>query len=48
MRALAVTSAKPSATMPGVGTVADQGVPGFAALAWWGVIAPADDPARRS
>lgn len=45
VRALAVTSAKPSATMPGVGTVADQGVPGFAALAWWGVIAPAGTPA---
>jgi tripartite-type tricarboxylate transporter receptor subunit TctC len=28
-----------------VGTVADQGVPGFAALAWWGVIAPAGTPA---
>ena len=24
---------------------ADQGVPGFAALAWWGVIAPAGTPA---
>ncbi len=45
VRALAVTSAKPSPTMPGVGTVADQGVPGFAALAWWGVIAPAATPA---
>jgi len=45
VRALAVTSAKPSASMPGVGTVADQGVPGFSALAWWGVIAPAATPA---
>jgi tripartite-type tricarboxylate transporter receptor subunit TctC len=44
LKALAVTSAKPSPTMPGVGTVADQGVPGFAALAWWGVIAPAKMP----
>lgn len=41
LRALAVTSSKPSAQMPDVATVADQGVPGFAALAWWGVIAPA-------
>lgn len=40
LRVLAVTSAKPSAQMPGVATVADQGVPGFSALAWWGVIAP--------
>jgi len=45
LRALAVTSAKPSPQMPGVGTVAEQGVPGFAALAWWGVIAPAGTPA---
>lgn len=45
LRALAVTSAKPSAAMPGVGTVAAQGVPGFSALSWWGVIAPAATPA---
>ena len=40
LRALAVTSAKPSPQMPGVATVAEQGVPGFSALAWWGVVAP--------
>lgn len=45
LRALAVTSAKPSPAMPGVETVADQGVPGFSALSWWGVIAPASTPA---
>jgi tripartite-type tricarboxylate transporter receptor subunit TctC len=44
VKALAVTSAKPSPQMQGVATVADQGVPGFAALAWWGVIAPANTP----
>ena len=44
LKALAVTSAKPSPTMPGVGTVAEQGVPGFAALSWWGIIAPAKTP----
>jgi tripartite-type tricarboxylate transporter receptor subunit TctC len=44
VRALAVTSAKPSPQLPGVGTVADQGVPGFSALAWWGVIAPGGIP----
>ena len=44
VKALAVTSAKASPQMPGVATVADQGVPGFAALAWWGVIAPANTP----
>jgi len=42
LRALAVTSAKPSPQMPGVATVAEQGVPGFSALAWWGVVAPAN------
>jgi tripartite-type tricarboxylate transporter receptor subunit TctC len=44
VRALAVTSAKPSPQLPGVGTVAEQGVPGFSALAWWGVIAPGGTP----
>jgi tripartite-type tricarboxylate transporter receptor subunit TctC len=44
VRALAVTSAKPSPQMPGVKTVAEQGVPGFAAISWWGIIAPAKTP----
>ncbi len=44
LKALAVTSLKPSPQFPGVGTVADQGVPGFEALAWWGVIVPAKTP----
>ena len=44
VRALAVTSAKPSPQLPGVKTVAEQGVPGFSALSWWGVIAPAKTP----
>ena len=44
VRALAVTSAAPSPQMPGVATMAEQGVPGFSALAWWGVIAPAATP----
>jgi tripartite-type tricarboxylate transporter receptor subunit TctC len=44
VRALAVTSAQPSPQMPGVGTVAEQGVPGFSALAWWGVIGPSQTP----
>jgi tripartite-type tricarboxylate transporter receptor subunit TctC len=45
VKALAVTSAKPSPQLPGVQTVAEQGVPGFSALSWWGVIAPAHTPA---
>jgi len=44
LKALAVTSPKPSPQMPGVKTVAEQGVPGFAAISWWGIIAPAKTP----
>ena len=41
---LAVTSAKRSPRLPDVPTVAEQGVPGFESVAWWGVIAPAGTP----
>lgn len=44
VKALAVTSSKPSASLPGALPVADQGVPGFEALAWWGFLAPAGTP----
>lgn len=44
VRALAVTSPKRSPQMPDVPTVAEQGVPGFSALAWWGFIGPAGLP----
>lgn len=44
VKVLAVTSEKPSPQLPGVGTMAEQGVPGFSAVAWWGVIAPAATP----
>src|SRR4029078_2387704 len=44
LRSRGVTSAKPSPQMRGVLPIADQGVPGFSALAWWGVIAPAHTP----
>jgi tripartite-type tricarboxylate transporter receptor subunit TctC len=44
VRPLAVTSSKPSSQMPGVKTVAEQGVPGFEAISWWGIIAPARTP----
>ncbi|HUP29505.1 MAG TPA: tripartite tricarboxylate transporter substrate binding protein [Usitatibacter sp.] len=44
VRALAVTSAKRSPQLPDVATVAEQGVPDFAALAWWGFIGPAGLP----
>lgn len=44
LKALGVTSAKASPQMPGVAPIAEQGAPGFSALAWWGVIAPAKTP----
>lgn len=42
--ALAVTSAKRSTRLPDTPTVAEQGVPGFESVAWWGVVAPAGTP----
>ena len=44
LRALAVTSLKPSAQLPGAAPLAEQGMPGFSALSWWGIIAPAHTP----
>ncbi|MBL8525118.1 MAG: tripartite tricarboxylate transporter substrate binding protein [Betaproteobacteria bacterium] len=41
---LAVTSAKRSPKLPDTPTVAEQGVPGFESVAWWGVVAPAGTP----
>jgi tripartite-type tricarboxylate transporter receptor subunit TctC len=45
LRAIAVTSAKPDPKLPGVPTIASQGVPGFEAYTWWGVFGPANLPA---
>jgi tripartite-type tricarboxylate transporter receptor subunit TctC len=44
LRALAVTSARPSALAPGLPTVAEAGVPGYASVAIFGVLAPARTP----
>lgn len=44
VKALAVTSGKPDPHLPGALPVAQQGVPGFEAVAWWGVFAPAGTP----
>ena len=44
LRAIAVTSDKRSHAMPDVPTLAEQGFPGFSALAWWGIFAPAGTP----
>jgi tripartite-type tricarboxylate transporter receptor subunit TctC len=45
LRAIAVTSLKPDPSLPGVEPIAAQGVPGFEAYTWWGVIAPGNMPA---
>jgi tripartite-type tricarboxylate transporter receptor subunit TctC len=44
IKALAVTSAKRSGVLPAVPTMADSGVPGFEAVGWFGVVAPAATP----
>ena len=44
MRALGVTSARRSAVMPEVKTIAEAGVPGFETSTWYGMLAPAATP----
>ena len=44
-RAIAVSSAKPSALLPGLPTIAQSGLPGYDYENWWGLIAPAKTPA---
>ncbi len=44
LRPLAVTGAKREATLPEVPTVAEAGVPGYAATSWWTVAAPRSTP----
>jgi tripartite-type tricarboxylate transporter receptor subunit TctC len=44
MRALALTGDKRSHTMPEVPTLAELGVQGVSAHAWWGILAPAGTP----
>jgi tripartite-type tricarboxylate transporter receptor subunit TctC len=44
IRALAVTTAKRSALMPELPTVAEAGLPGFEANNWYGFVAPAKTP----
>ena len=41
LRAIAVTGDTRSRALPDVPALAEQGLPGFSALAWWGVFAPA-------
>jgi tripartite-type tricarboxylate transporter receptor subunit TctC len=44
IRALAVSDAKRSPAVPDLPTVAEAGVPGYAASAWFGLVAPAATP----
>jgi tripartite-type tricarboxylate transporter receptor subunit TctC len=41
LRALAVTSAQRSATLPQLPTIAESGVPGYESVGWFGLLAPA-------
>ncbi|HEV7822885.1 MAG TPA: tripartite tricarboxylate transporter substrate binding protein [Burkholderiales bacterium] len=45
LRALAVSSARRSPTLPNLATIAESGVPGYEFVGWWGVVAPAKTPA---
>jgi len=45
LRAIAVTSAKRSPELPNLPTVAEQGLPGFEFVNWFGMVAPARTPA---
>jgi tripartite-type tricarboxylate transporter receptor subunit TctC len=44
LRALAVTTSKRSPDLPDVPTLAESGVAGFDAPAWWAILAPAKTP----
>ena len=44
LRAIAVTGDKRSNALPDVPSLAEQGFPGFSALAWWGIFVPAGTP----
>jgi tripartite-type tricarboxylate transporter receptor subunit TctC len=46
LRALAVTSAQPSPLAPGLPTMAEAGVPGFACTSYYATLAPPNTPPR--
>lgn len=45
LHALAVSSARRSAALPSIPTVAEQGMPGYELVSWFGLAAPAGTPA---
>lgn len=44
VRAIAVAGAQRAKALPDVPTIAESGVPGFEAAAWFGIVAPANTP----
>jgi tripartite-type tricarboxylate transporter receptor subunit TctC len=44
LKALAVTGSKRSETLPNLPTVAESGLPGYEAVGWFGLLAPAATP----
>lgn len=46
LRALGVTASQRSASMPELPTIAEQGLPGYAAVSWFGIVGPANLPAN--
>ena len=44
LRMLGVGSAQRTATLPDAPTIAEQGVPGYEASIWWGMVGPAGLP----
>ena len=45
LRALGTGGAKRNPVLPDVPTIAEAGVPGYEAVNWWGIVAPAGTPA---
>jgi tripartite-type tricarboxylate transporter receptor subunit TctC len=45
LRALGITATRPSPLYPGLPTIAEAGLPGYASDAWYGVLTPARTPA---
>lgn len=46
LRALGITSPKRSPSIPELATIAEQGLPGYEAVAWFGIVGPAKLPAN--
>lgn len=44
VRAIGVTSPKRSPSLPDLPTIAELGLPGYEAVAWWGIVGPAHLP----